>query len=83
MILDDSNNNTTACRQRTKPPSCGRCAALAAEKALDFGGIAQDQCLLHRLGALIPRRHLASPVHGSDRAVVEILSQRRWRMFMP
>ena len=60
----------------------GGSAALAAEEALDFGGIAQDQCLLHRLGALIPRRHLASLVQGADRAGVQILSQRRW-FFLP
>ena len=57
-----------------------RSAALAAEKLVKLGSISKDRRLVHRLGALIPRRHLASLVQSADRTGVQILSQRR-RLF--
>ena len=65
------------------PSSQIRSAAVAPQKLLKLCGISQGHCFVHRLGALIPRRHLASPVQGGDRAAVEILSQRRWGLFVP
>jgi len=57
--------------------------ALAAEKLVKLRSISKDRCLVHRLGALIPWRHLASLVQGTDRAGVQILRQRRWLFSVP
>ena len=45
---------------------------------VNLRGISKDRCFVNRLGALIPRRHLASLVQGDDRPGVQIVSQRRW-----
>jgi hypothetical protein len=42
----------------------GRRAALGEEMLVHFSGISQDHCLVHRLRALISRRHLASFIQG-------------------
>ena len=60
-----------------------RCAALAAEKLVNLRGISKDHCFVNRLGALIPRRHLASLIQGGDRPGAQIVSQRRWGFFLP
>jgi hypothetical protein len=44
--------------------SCGRCVALAGEKCVNLDGIPKHYCVVERLGAFIPRRHLASLVQG-------------------
>jgi hypothetical protein len=39
-------------------------AALAEEMLVHFSGISKDPCLVHRLRAPIPWRHLASFIQG-------------------
>ena len=60
-----------------------RCVALEAEKPVNLSGISKDRCFVNRLGALIPRRHLASLVQSDDRPGVQIVSQRRWGFIVP
>ncbi|WP_156438626.1 hypothetical protein [Bradyrhizobium valentinum] len=49
---------------------------------MNLDGIPKHYCVVERLGAFIPRRHLASLVQGDHRPGVQIARKRRVGLFI-
>ena len=49
---------------------------------MNLDGIPKHYCVVKRLGAFIPRRHLASLVQGDHRPGVQIMRKRRVGLFI-
>ena len=58
----------------TDRPSFGRCITPAEEMPVNFYGVAEDRCLVHRLHASNSRRHFASCIQGGRRPNVQFVS---------